>query len=209
MSDFSVVIPTLQRAAELNELVDRCALSPFVREVLVINNARPPLSWMHPNVHVLQQDANIYVNPAWNLGVQLAEAKYLALLNDDILFDVDALFSIVRRYLRLPFVGVVGPNASCFNREFAGNVVARPIRGRRPHGYGVAMFMRRNNYQVVPDSLKIFYGDDWQLNSRRIHLALWDFPIATDMSVTSGEPIFNPVRDADTEAAKRLGLRPM
>ena len=65
---FSVVIPTLQRATELRPLVDVCAAHPLVGEVIVVNNASAPLSWESPKVRVLHQEANIYVNAAWNLG---------------------------------------------------------------------------------------------------------------------------------------------
>lgn len=44
MNDFSVIIPTLQRAKELRELVDVCAAHPRVMVVLVINNAPEPLA---------------------------------------------------------------------------------------------------------------------------------------------------------------------
>lgn len=206
MSEFSVIIPTLQRAKELHELVEMCAAHPRVLEVLVINNAPEPLAWESPKVRVLQQAENIYVNPAWNLGAREARGKYLAILNDDVLFDADAMLRTVRKYLRLPIVGVIGPNASCFNRAAPGKVVVRPIRGRRPHGFGTAMFLRRAAYRPIPEGLKIYYGDDWLLSSRRLHLALWDFPIATEMSVTSGDRAFTPIFEADTREARSLGL---
>ena len=77
MSEFSVIIPTLQRAKELHELVEMCAAHPRVLEVLVINNAPEPLVWDSPKVRVLQQAENIYVNPAWNLGAREARGEYL------------------------------------------------------------------------------------------------------------------------------------
>lgn len=40
---FSVIVLTLQRATELDPLVDMCARHPLVGEVIVVNNAPAPL----------------------------------------------------------------------------------------------------------------------------------------------------------------------
>ena len=60
----SVIIPTLQKAVELDSLVRDCAAHPAVLEVIVVNNAAAPLAWDHAKVRVLAQGENIYVNPA-------------------------------------------------------------------------------------------------------------------------------------------------
>ena len=84
---FSVIIPTLQRSEQLQTLVERCSAHPRVLEVVVINNAPETLQWASPKVRVLQQKRNIYVNPAWNLGARESSGKWLAIINDDVLFD--------------------------------------------------------------------------------------------------------------------------
>lgn len=88
---FSVVIPTLQKSSRLEEVVSICTDHPLVHEVLVINNAQQPLTLNSPKVRVLQQEQNIYVNPAWNLGAREARGEYLAIVNDDVIFDPEAL----------------------------------------------------------------------------------------------------------------------
>ena len=84
---FSVVIPTLQRSDDLDAIVKQCAAHPLVFEVLVINNSPRPLVWESAKVRVLQQERNIYVNPAWNLGAREARGEFLAIVNDDVRFD--------------------------------------------------------------------------------------------------------------------------
>lgn len=109
---FSVVIPTLQRSEDLWAIVNQCAAHSRVLEVLVVNNAPTPLVWESPKVRVLQQQRNIYVNPAWNLGAREARGDFLAIVNDDVRFD-DAAFDLAARGLR--WFGVVGPDRSCFS----------------------------------------------------------------------------------------------
>ena len=207
MSEFSVIIPTLQRSDELHPLVEQCAAHPLVLEVLVINNAPEPLHWASPKVRVLQQAENIYVNPAWNLGAREARGKYLAILNDDVLFD-PALFDLAAKWLRRPGVGIVGPNGSCFNRPTMGDVKVRPTYAR-PMGFGTAMFMRRAFYVPIPETMRIFHGDDWLFEKApRRCWTFWDFPIVTEMEVTSGDPAFNPVAVEDGVAWASLKVKP-
>lgn len=205
MSEFSVIIPTLQRAKELHDLVEICAAHPLVLEVLVINNAPEPLHWASPKVRVLQQAENIYVNPAWNLGAREARGRYLAILNDDVLFD-PALFVKVARVLRLPGVGMIGSGRECFEGDAGASLCLRPVF-ERPHSYGVAMFMRRSHYQPIPEQMRIFCGDDWLFQAQGApNYRITGFHMRTDMSATSGAPAFNPVKDADVRWAHEHGV---
>lgn len=138
---FSVVIPTLQRSEDLWAIVNQCAAHPRVLEVLVVNNAPTPLVWESPKVRVLQQQRNIYVNPAWNLGAREARGDFLAIVNDDVRFD-DAAFDLAARGLR--WFGVVGPDRSCFSltqEEEPRLRLAR--RSTTLFGFGTFMCMRR------------------------------------------------------------------
>lgn len=86
---------------------------PLAGEVIVVNNASSPLAWESPRVLVLQQDANIYVNAAGNLGVREFAFPLLAILHDDILF-ASSLLDHVARYLTVLGVEMIGggPSAS-------------------------------------------------------------------------------------------------
>ena len=196
MSEFSVIIPTLQRAKELHELVEQCAAHPRVLEVLVINNAPEPLAWESPKVRVLQQAENIYVNPAWNLGAREARGKYLAILNDDISF-APALFDRVAWALRLPGVGIVGASFRCFTEASGHRLRLRPAR-HRPDAFGTAMFMRAERYIPIPDALLIYYGDDWLFQAQtRLNMKITDFTVRTPGSVTSKDRSFDGVKGQD------------
>ena len=113
---FSVIIPTLQRSGELPELVEMCVQHALVREVIIINNAPQELVIESAKVSVLDQPENIYVNPAWNLGVSRASGEYIAIINDDLLFDPIA-FDISASILKNNIFGIVGPDKSCFDKD--------------------------------------------------------------------------------------------
>ncbi|MBB5598181.1 glycosyltransferase family 2 protein [Neomicrococcus lactis] len=203
---FSVIVPTLLRAEELQQLVQDCEDHPLVLEVLVINNATDPLSWNSPKVRVLQQQENIYVNPAWDLVVRESRGKYLAILNDDVLFN-PKIFTFIAKWLGVPGIGIIGPNNSCLIAP-NGQPILRPTN-ERPTGWGIAMFMRRDAYTAIPEELRVFYGDDWLFrNSPRTNWTHGNYPIPTEMSVTSGDPKFNPIIAADDEVWRNLEFSP-
>ena len=198
MSEFSVIIPTLQRSDELHPLVEQCAAHPLVLEVLVINNAPEPLSWGSPKVRVLQQAENIYVNPAWNLGAREARGKYLAIINDDIRF-ADEAFSLTATALRRGWFGIVSPSRSCFFPRQTGSPGFRLADTGSPFR-GTFMAMRRLDYVPVPDDLLIWGGDDWLfMNQRRPNAVLVNTPFVTDMGTTSGSDEFRAMRVLERE----------
>lgn len=204
VSDFSVIIPTLQRAKELPELVELCAAHPRVLEVLVINNAPAPLAWGSPKVRVLQQAENIYVNPAWNLGARQALGRYLAILNDDITLDA-SVFDVVLPRLRRRTTGAIGIGASCLTATSDSRPYFSPAFIRNP-SFGIAMFLRRDTWVPIPEDMLIWFGDDWIFTRQdRVNFTLEGFRVCTEMSVTSGDRKFSPVIAADHVAARHHG----
>ena len=84
----SFIIPTLWRPDTTLELLQFLERSEDVQEIIIIDNApshRPDLPQLR-KLHLVEQDSNCYVNPAWNLGVELAQSNLICLCNDDILF---------------------------------------------------------------------------------------------------------------------------
>lgn len=192
----TVVIPTLQRAPELKNLLRTLADHPRVGEILVINNAATPLGPVPEKVQVIDLDENIFVNPAWNLGAELASHEYLVLANDDIEIDPELVtygLTLLDRRL-YPLIGV--------HPGFVGSAVStrprhRPADRRTP-GFGVLMFLPRRNYVPVPEPAKIFYGDDWlYLQQRRTPGTVLGHPLRTQMSVSSGSAEFDAVKVVD------------
>lgn len=201
----SVVIPTLQRAPQLEALVRACAAHPRIAEVIVVNNATAPLDFSYEGVRVLQQEGNIFVNPAWNLGVEHATADLVALVNDDLTVD-PRLWDRIPRWLSLPFVGIVGADGTHANRPGDRRLRLRPATYDHVRtGFGMLMAMRRKDYVPVPSGPLIWGGDDWLFQSqRRPNWVFRGAGLETDMSTTSGSPEFSRLRAEEIEQTRRI-----
>ena len=202
---FSVIIPTLQRSDGLRGVALQCARHPLVQEVLVINNAPVELGFTHPRLRVLQQETNIFVNPAWNLGASEARGAYLAIVNDDVEFDDEAL-TYAGRILRRGIFGIVGPDKSTFHDDGARPISHRLARHAAPtRWFGTFMCLRRSDYVPIPDDLRIWGGDDWLIaNQRRPPAALIRTRFRTEMSTTTRSAEFQQMFSAEREATERL-----
>lgn len=196
---FSVVIPTLQRSAQLGPLVEQCCAHPLVAEVIVINNAVEPLSWPSPKVRVLPQRENIYVNPAWNLGAFEARSPWLAIINDDVKFEDEALDE-AGKALRRNWFGIIGPAGSCFDSPVVGGPVThRPVFEMGIH-FGTFMCLRKANFVPIPPDLLIWGGDDWLFwHQRRPNAVLLNTRFVTQMGTTSTSPEFDAQRRQERE----------
>lgn len=200
----SVIIPTLQASDRLLPLVHMYCKHSAVGEVIIINNSVAPLQIPHPKVRVLQQAENIYVNPAWNLGVKEAQYSLLLISNDDISISPRTV-SVIARILRLP-LGVVGMHVTNLSRRSDGVPWFVPTL-QRTRGYGTLMGVARRNYVPIPESLRVWYGDDWLMgHQRRLNVALRGVQVLTKdgdgESVSRSE--IQPILVSDTEAFNDL-----
>lgn len=199
---FSVVIPTLQRSDDLHAVVELCAAHPLVAEVLVINNAPAPLEYESAKVRVLDQGENIFVNPAWNLGAREARAEYLAIINDDVLFD-PAVFDVVGRVLARGRVGIIGPDKTAVRLDPLGAAATRIAGfGALHFAFGTAMFLRRSNYVPIPEEMLIWGGDDWLFAHQRWpNRVLINMRFRTEEGATTSSPEMQARRAREVEIA--------
>ncbi|GAB3018492.1 hypothetical protein GCM10011376_00480 [Nocardioides flavus (ex Wang et al. 2016)] len=192
---FSVVIPTLQMSPLLPNLLRLYDDHPLVDEVIVINNSTAPLDLHAAKLRILDQESNIFVNPAWNLGAQTATSPLLAISNDDILIEPELLDSAAERLLS-GAVGIIGGDI-----RLTGVPRGRPRFSRvyrRPEGFGVLMLMRTENYVPIPDELKIWQGDDYLFHRQSGHnYCFRGFRLETPHHVTAGRAEFNAQKADD------------
>lgn len=201
---FSVIIPTLQRSDVLDSILSQCAAHPLVEEVIVINNATEPLRASHQKLRILDQPHNIYVNPAWNLGVAEASADLVAIVNDDVVFSDEALVQAAE-ILRKGRFAMVGPDSSCFLPVSADQRVSHRVASGLRFRYGTFMCLRRADYDPIPDELQIWGGDDWLFwRQARPNAVLVHTPFSTSMGTTSGSPEFQLMREREQQASDRL-----
>ena len=69
----SIIIPTMQKDLEvLNKLLLELDGDDSVGEILVIDNSCKGFKTDLKKVKVFAQNENLFVNPAWNLGIKLS-----------------------------------------------------------------------------------------------------------------------------------------
>lgn len=188
----------MQKSDMLKPLLELYSAHPLVDEVLVVNNSNHPLAHYPAKVREVYRGPNLYVNPAWNLGASAARSEYLLVSNDDLLFD-PGLINFVAGVVTREDVGIVGPHVSALTGKRRRQVRAR-MAGQPLRGFGTLMFMKQRDYQVIPAEMRILGGDDWLFwNQAHPNMEILGAVIDTPMSVTAGQPQFNPVRQADSE----------
>lgn len=167
---WSVIIPTIWSPGEefiLRLLADLNAC-PHVGEIILIDN-KVSATRSLPRIKKLKHypmDKNIFVNPAWNLGVKIAQYEYVCLLNDDINTDWSILGKINDFYnensdssegFSSRNIGIIGLDRSCL--DLPSSELSLNFVSRRPACFGMSMFMKKEAYTNIPSNIKIFSGD--------------------------------------------------
>lgn len=141
-----------------------------VGEIILIDNSTNQTPYKLDKLHHIINGENIFVNPAWNKGVEMSKYENICLLNDDIYFDWSKLSEIEKMLDN--DTGFMGMHPWNFEDELAENDIIgihkttpyrdpRSSRGHRPEKWGSCIFFNRENWDPIPDSLKIWAGDDW------------------------------------------------
>lgn len=166
---FSIIIPTMQKDVDiLNKLLTQLNEDKSIGEIIVIDNSGKGLNFNSEKLRVILKKENIFVNPAWNLGIEESSGnfKYFGILNDDIIFPKN-LFSQVLNFLESSAsnTGLVGidcisntPKAE-FNTYPDDSDVKFVVADKLKGFWGSAYFGNKKNYVKIPEAMKIFYGD--------------------------------------------------
>ena len=165
---FTVVVPTMWKYPPFLDFVQDLSRFHLVSDIIIINNnsSRTPLHPVlsHPKVRIFDFGNNIYVNPAFNLGVAESKNDKICLLNDDLIFD-PRIFYRVDEVLN-ESSGVVGicPGLDEFKQApfTSGSIKIIPwTPGQHTFGFGCLMFVHRTWYEYIPGSFRLYYGDNW------------------------------------------------
>lgn len=209
----SIVIPTMQKRLDILEnLIKTLEADEVVGEIIVINNAVKPLEFSYPKMRVITPESNIYVNPAWNLGTKEGVNEYIGLLNDDIII-ADNFCSSLLNVLPENF-GVIG-----YTKE---SIISVEKGEQKPEktdiilekssfidfGFGICMFFKKENYPIIPENMKIMYGDCWIFDRYKkngyTNYVIKGQKIFHFGSLTTSSKTFNPVIDADKKAYNKI-----
>ena len=178
----SVIIPTMWRPPHLSVMLPMLDRNPLIGEIILIDNDitktdHKLLEKTSKLRYYSFSEGNIYVNPAWNCGANLSKYEKLFFLNDDCVVNLVALQKIYD--MITPGNGILGFSEDsycnyeldCFgllcSAGYGSNLTIKEINpgdykrmSGMPHFYyGSAMFMHKSNYHVIPENLKVYFGD--------------------------------------------------
>ena len=160
--------------------------SLYVKEVLIINNdiTKTPYLSSYTKVSIYTKGKNIYVNPAWNWGVSLANYNII-LANDDIYIEkIDEVLELISEC----DFDIVGVN---INKQ-EGDMQIKALNHWPSNSYGCFMYVR--NYKHIPDELLIWYGDRILFKYNKRKGRLYNSGIITNPSTTiNSDSIFREV----------------
>lgn len=176
----SVIVPTMWRAPHFMKMLPILEAHSLIGEVIVIDNdtskTNDDIHKYSKVVHVPQKE-NIYVNPAWNLGVTLAKFDKLCFLNDDVIFNAQCIDTLYDQIT--PERGLMGFSEASycgFTPELFETLVESGIgsdvhieptdiyenetTSGMPHSYyGCVMFLHKQRFFKIPSEFKIYFGD--------------------------------------------------
>lgn len=168
----SVVVPTLWKYSPFLDFVNHLVQIDTIGEVIIFNNDRANTPThdvlSHPKVKLINCDKNIFVNPAWNLGVHLSRHDKVCIINDDVVVDLKLFFKIDEFLTK--DMGLVGlcPGRPEFNQSpiTDGTINFIPWSGQHTFGFGSLFFLHKENWNYIPTGLDIYYGDNWAFDTQ-------------------------------------------
>ncbi len=127
-------------------------------------------------------------------------------MNDDVLFDA-AAFDVVGKALSRGLFGVIGPDRSAFAEVSGTPRVTLARASTTSFGFGgVFMCLRRRDYSPpIPESMRIWGGDDWLIMAqRRPPGAILGVRFETEMGSTTQTPEIQKLRAEEQAEADRI-----
>lgn len=199
---FSVIIPTMWRSVRILGMLHRLYRSEYVDEIIIIDNDKDSrLFFSNKKTRILEQEENIFVNPAWNLGIKEAKNENICILNDDVTFDVDDVFKAASQVLSDNPSSCLGVHPVSYKGYKDEVKIAEG--SSIGSGWGCCIFLNKENWVDIPDQIKIWFGDNWIVQNHEKSFSA-AFQISTEMSTTSNSEELSGVVKKDTEEWKLL-----
>jgi hypothetical protein len=203
-----VIIPTMWRSRRLESMINIINENSNVKNIIIINNdnnAKNINTRLYKKVIEVIPHKNIYVNPAWNLGVRMATAEMVTIMNDDITYSMDYFDFICNNS-----IGILGVGRDCYLDD-ANGIIPPPkdiyIKRAEGHsfGWGCLISFKKTNWVPIPDNLKIFYGDNFMFdhNPTQCH-TVHGLYVQTEMSTTSKSPFAVEIYKKEIEIYNKL-----
>jgi hypothetical protein len=164
----SIVIPTLWRV-DFKDQFELFHDNNVVNEVILINNdtTKTP-DWVNSRKYKklieIKPHSNIFVNPAWNIGVKLASSNNIMLQNDDVICENYNFLNQIDMYLDNENC-LIGVAKECYTNQNNSDMFLENISNKnRDWGFGCMMFFRKAMYRDIPKEYRLWKGDDFLID---------------------------------------------
>lgn len=185
---FSVVIPTIWSIPSYTlDLVNLLVDCKLVDDIIIIDNAvekyRGNKIYHDDKITYVGMPRNIFVNPAWNLGVNLAKNEHIIISNDDLVIEPTEILEFLLRESKE--WDVVGLSPDAYEDTTCDTIHLTDVT-KRTYGWGCFMSVKKSKWVDIPIDMKIFYGDDFiiRTNDNVKNLEL-PFKVKNEMSASS------------------------
>jgi hypothetical protein len=162
------IIPTIYKSPFLIQLLRSLDVHPLVSEILLIEDC--PSTGILNNcyfnkLNIVPFQERKYCNGGWNLGINLTKTHYYALCSDDILFPTTIIDDVLYFYKSKPNSGVIGMHKTQFDTICKPDIygfIKREV-WYMDGGWGALQFNHKNNPLIIPEDLKHWCGDTYNL----------------------------------------------
>lgn len=202
-----------------NGITDTCALIESIHkiihsvsyEIIVVDNASRKdeaaiIKAHYPTVITLRSQQNLGFSGGNNMGLEIAQGRYLFLINNDTYFEADGIQALIDRLESNPQIGAVSPKIRFAfppqHIQFAGYTQLSSITMRNepigmghpddgsfetphpsPYLHGAAMLIKReviDRMGPMPEIYFLYYEElDWCTAMTRAGYTLWYEPHCT------------------------------
>lgn len=180
----TVVIPTMWRYKPFVSFLNNLCKLDVIDEIILINNDSYNTPWdelrITDKIKWIDKKTNLFVNPSWNLGVELASNSNICIINDDVMVDFK-IFIIMDEFMthnksNFGLAGIHPGDANYNQIPFTtGSIDLIPWQNKMisssagmRFGLGTLFFVRKENWIPIPEEMKFYYGDDWAFETVRI-----------------------------------------
>ena len=209
---FSIIIPTMQKDVEiLNKLIFELDNSNLVDEILIIDNSTKGFLSNSKKVRVIVPKKNLFVNPAWNLGVREAKNEIVGIFNDDILLPLNFIEEVNNFIQKTPDFGIIGLDSNYMRNYEKKDFETYPNNSKltfRPFKktiyteyFSSAVFIKKENYYEIPKNIKVWCGDNYllkkNLDNNKTNYEIIGAEIKHLKSMTVGNKKFEKICEKD------------
>jgi len=157
INNFSVIIPTMWKSDKIFCLINELINSELIDDIIIIDNdttKKPKFILDSKKINHIKNKTNLYVNPSWNIGVNLSKNNDIIISNDDLC--VKNIDEILKK-IRLSDYDLIGLDYANLNKN--NSVVITDKKGGMTKGFGCFFYIKKNKYIKIPNEIKIWYGD--------------------------------------------------